>query len=162
MTSQGSPEQPLPEASGAGGDGPVGKVDSVPAADANAAPVGDTDANAAPVGDADADAAPIGEPDGAPRPVGRASVPTETGPAQLFDDDEMPPPPRATGWYRIDTGPPNHPSDPILPFVAPRTTRRRRREWPVLVVSLVIAAVVLAACCIAGFALYSNKGPFFQ
>jgi len=27
---------------------------------------------------------------------------------------------------------------------------------------LFIAAIVLATCCIAGFALYSSKGPFFQ
>jgi hypothetical protein len=108
------------------------------------------------------DAPPAGEGDNDARHIGRASVHMEPGPGQLFDGDEAPPPRRATGWYRIETGPPNHPSDPILPFVAPPVARRRRSDWPVLLIALIIAAVVLAACCIAGFALYSSKGPLFH
>jgi hypothetical protein len=150
MTTQGSPEEPRPDASDAGHAGPVGETDAMPVGEDRAVPHGDGDPESV------ADAEPVD------RHVGRASLPKEPAPAQLFDGDEMPPPPRVTGFYRIDTGPPKHPSDPILPFVAPRTSRRRRSDWPVLVVALFIAAIVLATCCIAGFALYSSKGPFFQ
>ena len=107
------------------------------------------------------DGKPVGEADLSERHVGRARA-DGLGPSQLFDETEDPPPPGATGWYPVETGPMRHPSDPILPFIAPPVERRRRRDWPVLVVVMIIAGLVMAGCCIAGFALYSAKAPFSQ
>jgi hypothetical protein len=108
------------------------------------------------------DEKPVSEADFSERHVGRASA-GGLGPSQLFDETEDPPPPGAAGKYRVDTGPMRHPSDPILPFIAPPVGRPRPRDWPVLVAVLVIAGLVMAGCCIAGFALYSARGlPFTQ
>jgi hypothetical protein len=79
-----------------------------------------------------------------------------------YSGEGSPPPVYATGRHQVDDAPITHPPDPILPFISPPVARRRRRDWPVLVVALIIAAIVMAACCIAGFALYSSKGPTFR
>lgn len=80
-----------------------------------------------------------------------------------YNGEVMPPPLYSGGRYQASrVTPPAYPPDPILPFIAPPVPRRRRSDWPVLVLALIVSAVLLAACCIAGYALYTSKGPFFS
>ena len=98
--------------------------------------------------------------DDAPLPPWVASDPDPNAePSAYHGDEVLPAPAVTTGRYQFVSAPPStHPTDPVLPFIAPPVPRRRRSDWPVLLGALAVAAVVMAVCCVAGYVLYSSKG----